>query len=117
MFFLLKKGLILHTDSADISFMIALSDRQSYDGGGTYFPNLNDNNEVSNDNNYITNKIIHLNQGEMLTFDSDNYHQGLPITKGQRYLLVGFCYTSSKSKNSINNTGNINLKFKMIKKK
>jgi predicted 2-oxoglutarate/Fe(II)-dependent dioxygenase YbiX len=95
--------------------MIALSDSQSYEGGGSYFPNLNTINPTNGST--TDNKSIHLNQGEMLTFASNNYHQGIPITKGQRYLLVGFCYTSLNSKNSINIPGNINLKFKMIKNK
>lgn len=51
-----------------------------YTGGGTYFR--------------VTDDVLHLNQGSMVTFDAKLFHRGMPITSGVRYLLVGFCHTA-----------------------
>ena len=77
-----KPELIEHIDAGDISFMIALSERGvDYSGGGTYFR--------------VTDSVVHLNQGDMITFDAKLYHGGVKITSGVRYLLVGFCHTDN----------------------
>lgn len=76
-----KSELPDHIDAGDLSFMIALSKRDDYDGGGTFFR--------------VTNDIIHLSQGSVLTFDAKLFHRGVKISRGLRYLLVGFCHTDS----------------------
>ena len=70
-----------HRDAGDISFMVALSARCDYTGGGTHYPELD--------------KVVHLDQGELLSFDADLVHSGVPISSGVRYLLVGFCHCAS----------------------
>lgn len=70
-----------HRDAGDLSFMVALSARSEYTGGGTHYPELQ--------------KVVHLEQGELLSFDADLVHSGVPISSGVRYLLVGFCHCGS----------------------
>jgi hypothetical protein len=75
-----KSELAEHTDAGEFSFMIALSDYETdYAGGGTYFR--------------VTDRVLHLSRGSIVTFDGSLYHRGEKITSGTRYLLVGFCYT------------------------
>jgi hypothetical protein len=81
-----QSALIRHTDAGDISFMVALSDVGDYDGGGTYFDDLDD--------------TIHMEQGQILVFHAGLFHRGNPITRGTRYLLVGFCFTDESRRNS-----------------
>ncbi len=80
-----KSELPEHIDAGDISFMIALSEGGvDYEGGGTYFR--------------LTDRVLHLSQGSMITFDAKLYHRGVKITRGVRYLLVGFCHTDPVAK-------------------
>ena len=116
-----------HFDSGHISFMIALSDRSSYEGGGTSFDILkqgNCTNSNINDTNITTDvdtdtdsyNIVHLNIGELLLFNADLYHCGHPIVSGTRYVLVGFCYVYDDVHRNIlgKNSGNINLNLQCI---
>jgi hypothetical protein len=64
-----------HTDSSMISFNIALNEMNEYEGGGTGFKD---------------GLIIKLNKGDLLIHSSKVMHAGIPITKGKRYILVGF---------------------------
>jgi hypothetical protein len=65
----------LHSDGSFLSFNILLSDKNDFEGGGTYFDD---------------GLTAHLEQGDILIHSSRIKHAGLPITKGTRYLLVGF---------------------------
>jgi hypothetical protein len=82
-----QKELIKHFDGGNVSFMLALSSRSDYKGGGTRFDCL------KVEEGSLDHDILHLNQGDVVLFDADLYHQGLVITHGLRYLLVGFCFT------------------------
>lgn len=65
----------LHQDGEFFSFNILLNKPSDFEGGGTYFED----------------GLIHtLEQGELLLHCGKLRHAGLPITKGERYLLVGF---------------------------
>ena len=68
-----------HTDDADISFNILLSDE--FEGGGTRFWNRLENRPFAN---------VKPKRGQVLTHSSLIHHEGLPVTKGVRYILVGF---------------------------
>jgi hypothetical protein len=81
-----QSSLIRHTDAGNVSFMVALSMFGDYDGGGTYFDDIND--------------TVHLEQGQILVFDAELFHKGNPITRGTRYLLVGFCFTDKSRRNA-----------------
>ena len=70
-----QNALEMHHDGSFLSFSILLNDANEFEGGGTYF-----------DDGLTT----HLEQGGILIHSSRIKHSGLPITKGTRYLLVGF---------------------------
>ncbi len=93
-----QRDLIRHYDAADVSFMLALSERNSYAGGGTWFDSLGD--------------TVHLDAGELIIFDAGLYHSGMPISKGLRYLLVGFCYTRVSATRE--DVGNLSLSLEKI---
>jgi hypothetical protein len=65
----------IHKDGSFISFNILLSNINDFEGGGTYFDD---------------GLIIKGEQGDLIIHSSRVKHSGLPITKGTRYLLVGF---------------------------
>lgn len=70
-----QNGLDMHCDNSFLSFNILLSDNEDFEGGGTYFDD---------------GLTAYLEQGDILIHSSKIKHAGLPITKGTRYLLVGF---------------------------
>jgi len=70
-----QDSLNLHRDGSFLTFNISLSNKDSYEGGGTFFIDG------------IHNK---LNEGDMLVHSGFIKHAGIKITKGTRYLLVGF---------------------------
>ncbi len=76
-----QKELRSHQDGGDISFMLALSERSAYDGGGTRFAALGPDAPP-----------LHLDQGHLVLFDASRFHEGLPVSRGIRILLVGFSY-------------------------
>jgi predicted 2-oxoglutarate/Fe(II)-dependent dioxygenase YbiX len=65
----------IHKDGSFLSFNILLSNPNDFDGGGTYFDD---------------GLIMKPDQGDLIIHSSKIKHSGLPITKGTRYLLVGF---------------------------
>jgi hypothetical protein len=65
----------LHKDGSFLSFNILLSNTDDFEGGGTYFDD---------------GLIMTQEQGDLTIHSSKIKHAGLPITKGTRYLLVGF---------------------------
>ena len=70
-----QNQLEMHCDDSFMSFSILLNDASEFEGGGTYFDD---------------GLTCRLNKGETLLHSSQIKHSGLPITKGHRYLLVGF---------------------------
>lgn len=72
-----QNRLQIHQDSSSISFNIALNQYDvDYTAGGTYFALIND--------------VIKIDTGDILIHPSKLYHSGHAISKGTRYLLVGF---------------------------
>jgi len=65
----------IHKDGSFLSFNILLSNCDDFEGGGTYFDD---------------GLIMKGEQGDLIIHSSRINHSGLPITKGTRYLLVGF---------------------------
>ena len=65
----------MHKDGSFFSFNILLSNPTDFEGGGTYFDD---------------GLIMTPEQGGLIIHSSKMKHSGLPITKGTRYLLVGF---------------------------
>ena len=72
-----QNQLEMHCDDSFLSFSILLNDNSEFEGGGTYFDD---------------GLTYHLNKGELLLHSGQIKHSGLPITKGKRYLLVGFLH-------------------------
>lgn len=64
-----------HKDGSFISFNILLTNPSDFEGGGTEF-----------EDGLITKNM----QGDLFIHSSLITHSGIPITKGKRYLLVGF---------------------------
>jgi predicted 2-oxoglutarate/Fe(II)-dependent dioxygenase YbiX len=75
-----QSGLALHTDGSIISFNVLLSEPVDFDGGGTFFSHLG--------------RVVAPDQGEAVVHDGKKQHAGVPITRGVRYLLVGFVEVS-----------------------
>jgi len=75
------KEMGLHHDMETVSMVVALSDPADYEGGGTYFPKWN----------YSTGKP---EPGTAIIYPGgvSHEHQGLAISKGRRYLFLGFFY-------------------------
>lgn len=70
-----QNHLEMHCDGSFISFNILLNSTSDFEGGGTYFDD---------------GLIMKQEQGQIIIHSSKIKHAGLPITKGLRYLLVGF---------------------------
>lgn len=70
-----QNKLDIHTDGSFLTFSIMLSSINDYQGGGTQF---NDGLKVV------------LDQGDVLVHSGFVKHSGLEVTKGTRYILVGF---------------------------
>ena len=71
-----------HTDGSIISFNVLLNDSAEFDGGGTHFLHLD--------------ATISAERGGCVVHDSKYTHAGQPITRGVRYLLVGFVETTDR---------------------
>ena len=78
----------MHHDGSFLSFNILLSDNADFEGGGTYFDD---------------GLTAYLEQGDILIHSSRIKHAGLPITKGTRYLLVGFLNIDLTLEDILNN--------------
>ena len=75
--------LSMHTDSNFLSFQILLND--DFEGGGTYF------------SDGITMKP---EKGDLIIHSGQQIHGALPITKGKRYLLIGFFNITEEEKSN-----------------
>lgn len=67
-----------HEDGSLFSFNLLLCDPNDFDGGGTYFE--------------ATKRTVHAPQGGAIGHGGAVRHSGLAITRGERYLLVGFVH-------------------------
>ena len=70
-----QNKLEIHTDGSFITFSIMLSSINDYEGGGTEFSD---------------GIKVFLDQGDVLIHSGFVKHSGLEVTKGTRYILVGF---------------------------
>lgn len=74
----------LHTDNAretayrKISMVFCLSDSNDYGGGELHFPKLN--------------KEFKLSKGDVIMFKSSLLHGVKPVTRGERYVMIGFFF-------------------------
>ena len=91
-----RQKLDMHTDKSEWTFLIALSNGcgLDYDGGGTYFECLN--------------ATVHVQRGHALIFPGRLRHCGQRITRGLRYLLVGFLVDKANVVSNQNDTNDNN---------
>lgn len=68
-------GLEYHTDTSFLTFNITLNDSLEYDGGGTVFDD---------------GIIMKCNQGDMIIHSGISKHKGIDISRGKRYIIIGF---------------------------
>jgi hypothetical protein len=71
-----QSSLDVHRDGSLLSFNILLNDPSEFDGGGTYFE--------------AAQRTITIKQGDMLCHSGQLLHGGHMITRGKRFILVGF---------------------------
>ena len=71
-----QSGLASHFDESCFSYVMQLNDPREFGGGGTLFDHAQD--------------AIKVPQGDTLLFCGYNYHAGVPVTSGTRYILTGF---------------------------
>ena len=70
-----QRGLAGHIDESLCSFVLALSDTADFTGGGTRFEG--------------TKEVIRPPRGSAVLFLGKVWHQGMEITSGERFVLVG----------------------------
>jgi len=80
-----QRELQAHVDAADVSFILTLNN--TFEGGGTYFVQ--------------SQQLVRGGIGSLLVFPSHMRHEGRPITKGVRYLLVGFCFVTASNRSNV----------------
>lgn len=103
-----QRHLPLHTDQSTHSLTIALNNIQEYDGGGTYFLDLDDS--------------IRPDIGHVLSFQGDLYHAGEPLLSGTRYIIAAFLLLRCTGTSSLNSrcskqiSNNILTSFNSLKK-
>ncbi|QDZ22432.1 Fe2OG dioxygenase domain-containing protein [Chloropicon primus] len=71
-----QAGLELHRDGSILSFNILLNPETGFEGGGTYFKH--------------TDRTVEISQGDCVVHSGTVLHAGRKITKGKRFILVGF---------------------------
>ena len=73
-----QRSLPVHTDQSEYSLTIALNAPSEYEGGGTYFPEID--------------RPLNCEAGGVIAFEGRLSHGGHPITRGQRYIIAAFLY-------------------------
>ena len=105
-------GIEMHYDGCDITWSLMLTEKNEYDGGGTFVRSLG--------------KTIKIGKGQVLIHPGELYHKGVPITRGMRLLAICFmdgynpqiydptCCTSSKSSTDKSEKNNVSDREKDI---
>jgi hypothetical protein len=71
-----KRSMKSHTDSSQFSFIVQLTDTNTFEGGGTVFPDLEE--------------IWEPELGSAIFYAGMNYHGARKVVRGTRYVLAGF---------------------------
>lgn len=78
-----QTGLAFHVDGCPWSFVVSLNQPDEYTSGGTYFP-------------LIDELLRPSERGTAVLFSGKNYHGGIPISAGSRYIMTGFIHYYDK---------------------
>ncbi len=78
-----QRELSVHRDGALMTFSLLLNDPADFAGGGTYFEE--------------SGRVYRPAQGVAVMHSGKLRHGGFPITRGTRYVLVGFCLVEHES--------------------
>ena len=86
------QGIGTHQDGSFVTCIMALSEEEEYDGGGTYFPHLA--------------QTVHLGMGQVLLFQGQEGpfsapHRAQPITRGKRVLYLAFFKLRKKKRKKV----------------
>ena len=73
-----QRELPLHSDQSEFSFTISLNPLAEYEGGGTWFEDLD--------------QTLRPDVGGVVAFPGHLCHSGAPITQGVRYIIAVFMY-------------------------
>jgi GR25 family glycosyltransferase involved in LPS biosynthesis len=76
-----QRELKVHRDNSELSFVLLLSSTSEFEGGGTYYEHAN--------------MTVCPEQGGLLLHCGKVRHAGKAITKGTRYVLIGFLKVAS----------------------
>lgn len=71
-----QSKLKMHRDISILSFNVLLNEASDFDGGGTKL--------------FKANKVIEIQKGEVAMHSGRLYHSGREVTRGVRYIMVGF---------------------------
>lgn len=71
-----QDSLAMHRDGSILSFNVLLNNASDFDGGGTYFEKFD--------------KTVTIEQGDFVLHSGQLRHAGRAITRGVRFILVGF---------------------------
>ena len=85
-----QNALDLHLDGSLFSFVLSLSEEDSYEMGGTLFPDISPNVNAYSEEGH-QGQSFKLGCGEIIIFAGGMIpHGSVPVTKGVRYILAGF---------------------------
>jgi hypothetical protein len=80
----------LHRDGTLLSFTLLVSEPEvEFEGGGTYFHSLSSHNADG------TGRVVGGKCGSVVLFSGRMLHAGAPVTRGTRYVVVGFVHVAS----------------------
>ena len=82
-----QNSLNLHRDGSLLSFNVLLNGETEFEGGGTYFKELD--------------RVVLIKQGDSCVHPGNILHCGHGIVKGKRYVLVGFLNAKKLQKNAV----------------
>jgi predicted 2-oxoglutarate/Fe(II)-dependent dioxygenase YbiX len=104
-----QNNLEKHKDGCAFSFNVLLNSPEEFEGGGTIFYNTSD------ENNF---KIVNNTKGGLIFHSGQQLHAGNIITKGIRYILVGFIsyLRAYANQNQILNNGKLPNNIGELKK-
>ena len=78
----MQAELEMHRDGSVVSFNILLNDASEFEGGGTIFEEEG--------------RTVQIQQGDCLVHAGRLRHGGAAVTRGERYVIVGFVDVEGK---------------------